>query len=108
MPAGEVLQFERMIGMTEENVCLVPDDEDYDFIGRQIFLRHAQDVLLRDGSEFRADVLPIVRILCVTAGEFVLGQLRRDLSFGAERAREAINETAPGRFEFRITDRLSG
>ena len=76
----------------------VADDEDVRMIGLDQALGHALDIGLGDGTHLVAIRFVVVRILGVTAGEFIHGEGASDLAFGGEVAREAIDEAAFGNF----------
>src|SRR5436190_18744884 len=97
-----------MIGLAEQDLLLVSDNENDQLFGNKIFFGNAEDIIFGHSLKTGAHLFPIIRFFSVAAGEFVLGERVRDLAFGCERMRETINESAPRGVQFVIRYRGAG
>ena len=86
------VQFDGMVGVTEQDVFFLADDQDDCLGGIQVFLCGALHVREGDGLDSIAVLLPEIGFFGIPAGEFVLGEGVRDLGFGGEHSREGVDE----------------
>src|SRR5689334_11474534 len=97
-----------MVGLAENDVFFVADDEDDEFLRDKIFLGDAKDVVFGNGLQAATHLLPVIRFFGVAAREFVLGESIGDLGFGGEGVGKTVNESAPRSVQFVIGDRCAG
>src|SRR6185503_18920882 len=68
------LTLDRMVGVPQQNLLFLTYDGNDELIGRQIFLRHPQDIVLCYGVQSRTVFFPVLRIFCISARKLILGE----------------------------------
>jgi len=86
---GEVSQLDWVVWVAEKDLVFFDRPNDHEFLRREVFFGDAQNIVLGDSLDAGAVRFPVIRIFCVTSGEFILGQSAGDLRFGCECARKS-------------------